>query len=253
MPREFTTQPAFERYGFNTFMGSRKFKDLYHIAFHRALQLTATYDMVELIKELKGSLFEAVAFPYLRSTVANDDAIYSDNQTFQFYKKLFPKAEESHFPFGKSTLKGISVPDGLRFISDSDEVRCVYEYTLRRHDNGSMMADLLKKYQAFQLHKRLYPQHFTNAHLVFVVPNQFVLPKILQEKDDVGLIRLPFRYEEWMKFTQFVVTQYSFERPQVTSGREVQSEYGAPIFDIACNSIEQAKRGNIFAPELYGY
>lgn len=255
MKSEFITTPSMERYGFTDFTKTSVFGKLYLEMFQRCLGMRNEHVFNSYKMRMSGAMFEAFAYPYVAGYCANGDKVLTGDETLQYYRQLNPQAKVVVFPFKSKTLENIFVPDGMRINPTDNSVQCVYEYTLRRHDKSQYLDELRKKSKAFKHQKREYRGKFKNekAKLVFVVTDQFKLPSDMLNDQDIGLIHLPFRFEEWDKFMDYVINRFSFpsnDLAQVRAGVDgLRSHESATLTDAFQNSMVNCQKYLWHPPE----
>lgn len=150
--------------------------------------------------KMAGSIFEYIAYRCMEEEMENTDTgvLLSPSRTFEFFKHLYPFYFEASDVFGKKTIMGISVPDGLLVdTSNEDEYTLpkTYEYTSAREER--IFQD---KYNFFLRMKKNLPQVFENASLVFVVPKfSSRLPNV-GRSNIVKFEELPFDHFQFSEF-----------------------------------------------------
>jgi hypothetical protein len=85
--------------------------------------------------ELIGSVFENIAF--IGMAVKSGKTVLSPRETVGVFGKLFPSVQRHLFPFGRESLHGIYVPDGL-IIDGEGNIESELEYTCARNPDHSI-------------------------------------------------------------------------------------------------------------------
>ena len=154
-----------------------------------------------------GITFENIAFTVCAlKENSNGIVVLSPKRTNQLFKYFYPNAPRVDFAFREDSLGGdASIPDGIG-IDESDlkdnTILNIYEYTL---SGKKEVFD--EKYDVFKKKKRNFPQLFSNASLVFVLPKSAVLPNV--NANDIRFIQTNFTRSDFRDFMVEVYCKYT--------------------------------------------
>ncbi len=204
---------------FKDFKKSERFKQAYRGAVRYHLVPRTEDELLENRKDFVGRLYQDLAYLVFASKQTGFSVLLSQERTSEFYKTLYPDAKEVQWPYGITSLQGISVPDGL-LVEEHDgdkSILAVVEYTL----TGSSHY-LEEKFHAVCIAKDRFPTLFSDASLLFVMPKNRVMPRILK-RGDIELQELPFTH---LQFRDFIDGVYEFYRSSGESAtlKEFQEE-----------------------------
>ena len=189
---------------FNWYKKDNRFSDTYHTAMGYALipglNLAGSRNLED---NFAGITFENIAFTVCAlKENSNGIIVLSPTRTKELFKYVYPNAPRVDFAFREDSLGGDAhVPDGIG-IDESDlkhnTILNIYEYTLSGREEV-----FREKYDLFRTKKRKFPQLFSNASLVFVVPRSAVLPDV--NASDIRFMETNFT--RW-NFRDFMVEAY---------------------------------------------
>lgn len=158
----------------------------------------------DLLRHFSGAMFEEIAYYKLAEETAHS-ALLAPEETFKYFQQyLYPDAP-IFSDFLATSLKGISVPDGLLVTIDGETSlpKAVYEYTLTKLGEHQRPY-FAPKYNAHHRHRQDYPRLFGNASLVFVVPSETGLADSIKAsigRSGVDVVELPFTHSAFGGFS----------------------------------------------------
>lgn len=192
---------------FEWYKKDERFRATYHEAMGYALipglNLAGSRNLED---NFAGITFENIAFTVCAlKENSNGIIVLSTTRTNQLFKYFYPSASRVDFAFRKDSLAGpVSVPDGIG-IKDSDlkdnAIFNIYEYTLSGREEV-----FRAKYDFFRTKKRNFPQLFSTANLVFVLPKRAILPNV--NASDVRFIQTNFTHSDFRDFMVEVYYKY---------------------------------------------
>lgn len=152
-----------------------------------------------------GITFENIAFIVCAlKENGNGIIVLSPTRAKELFKYFYPNAPRVDFPFREDSLGGdVSIPDGIGTNeSDLDNtILSIYEYTLSGREEV-----FKEKYDFFRTKKRNFPQLFSNASLVFVVPKTTIWPNL--NASDIRFIQTNFTRPDFRDFMVEVFHKY---------------------------------------------
>lgn len=158
----------------------------------------------EIDRRLAGILFEKIAYRWMKRQTENNNVFLSPEEVFKLWTALYPDAKvESHGGFN-SSIRGISVPDGLMIKEEPNNLAIfsVVEYKIvsnkkkeeiypqikrqARHFRQDVFAKELEDVRisgkmgkvVHEMHKELHGKPLTvdlNLKLIYVVPQDCFL------------------------------------------------------------------------------
>lgn len=202
------------------YLGSERFEQAYNAARNYLLMPRTDKKLEEFKGIFTGRMYEDLAYIFMANTELQSGVILSPERAFEFYRAMYPNKDIIQHPFGSNSLKGISVPDGIT-VRENDGIESIVgvcEYTLSGH------RDIFpNKYKRFNARKRDFPELFSNAHLLFVVPTKAGLLRAAKRRDEVRFDKMPFTHEQFRNFVDKVYYKLAPEDMDATLA-EIQEE-----------------------------
>lgn len=202
---------------FNWYKKDGRFSDTYHKAMGYALIPGLNLKGSRNLKDnFAGITFENMAFTVCAlKENSNGIIVLSPTRTKELFKYVYPNAPRVDFAFREDSLGGDAhVPDGIG-IDESDLTDntilnlYIYEYTLSERKE---LFDV--KYDFFKQKKRKFPQLFSNASLVFVLPRSGVLPNV--SASDIRFMETNFTRWNFKDFMAEVYRKYKVDNDVAT-------------------------------------
>ena len=202
------------------YLGSERFEQAYNATRNYLLMPRTDKELEEIRKRFAGRLYEDLAYIFMANEEFQSGVILSPERAFEFYRAMYPNKDIIEHPFGSNSLKGISVPDGIAVRENEgiDSIVGVCEYTLSGH--RGIFQD---KYEWFNARKRNFPGLFSNAQLLFVVPNKTSLLGAAKGRNQVRFNKMPFTHEQFRNFIDKVYCYLAPEDMDATLA-EIQEE-----------------------------
>ena len=140
-------------------------------------------EVLEDITHLAGALFEGGVLFYQSHLLSPQETLLTGEGVLEVYRALHPRAKLVKRPYGQSSLTGVSVSDGLKFVGG--EVETVIEATFT-----GIPSHFETKHTGFQIEKRLSPEVFGNSRLLFIVTSNPPIPDYIVRDEDVDVLEL---------------------------------------------------------------
>lgn len=200
LPDNLTSRKAI----FSWFKGTPEFQEIYSQAVSYLSVPRTDEETKNAREDIAGEVFQRIAYAYLSRNLASNLTLLSHMRTFNLYRILYPGKKVVKRPIGSSSLKGISVPDGLLIENGASErkVVTVVEYTLE-----GKFTYFEKKFNAFTIDKYKFLPLFGQSSLLFVTPTfrqRPSLPPVWKAK----IQELPFTHHQFRNFFNSVYEHY---------------------------------------------
>lgn len=233
---------AFQSPVLSHFLGTRSFQGIYAEALADSMD-PRTVGGISLgdryYTELAGTVFEAVAYEYLRS-LPEHAGILSPDETFEYIRDTyFPNSPVSQHRFGRKNVFNKFTPDGL-YERDGEPLR-TFEYTTLRRGLGKYCGEKIGSCSRF------IRDTGVNTQLTFVVLEGTEIPdKILVHPIVTEPIAVPVNGTQFGSMVRWLNTTYrpsTFARTLQETRQDTQAavedwrlkmdHYGLGLSDLA--------------------
>lgn len=137
--------------------------------------------------DFAGRVFEDIAFIYAAVKFAKY-IVLSPKETLDVFSGIYSGARIVNFPFGKESIAGVSVPDGLVIDPKTGKVLKILEFSLVKREDS-----IGRKISRFKQRRRKLNRDFGGSTLLFVMPQTNpVSEQIRNNGASVSLYQLPF-------------------------------------------------------------
>lgn len=157
-------------------------------------------DANHLPPELVGGIFQQTAYACVNLMQDSDRyTVLSPQRTFALFTSLFPNARVIPHAYGLDSLKGISVPDGVRMDYEEVDgthtarVATWFECTLRR----DLSPIIERKLYALKHMQISHPNLFAETTIEIVVPEWEHKRDKPKKRSGVDIVELPFTRGEF--------------------------------------------------------
>ncbi|MEK7450420.1 MAG: hypothetical protein AAB662_00600 [Patescibacteria group bacterium] len=146
----------------------------------------------KLRSDFSGRIFEDIAFIYAAVKFA-EHIVLSPKETLVVFKRIYPDRKITNFPFGKESIAGVSVPDGLVVDGKTGKVLKILEFSLDRKVNR-----FAGKIRTILQGKEGLTEEFGGSTFLFVIPQTFPLPKSIEDnRASVSSYQVPFSHRNF--------------------------------------------------------
>lgn len=149
----------------------------------------------KLRSDFGGRVFEDIAFVYAAVKFA-EHIVLSPKETLDVFKRTYHGRRITNFPFGKESIVGVSVPDGLVVDVKTGEVLKILEFSLDRKVNrfAGKIRTILRGIEKLN-------GEFEGSTFLFVMPQIYPVPQSIKDNGtSVSLYQVPFSHRNFASF-----------------------------------------------------